>query len=103
MLMTHDREASKLYTGTLTSRGTIEVVDVVQPERDDSVSLSADGHSLSFKFSTQEGVDGIVVRVTGSDTITLNLDTNGEPTPISAIHVGESERSPKTNPFDVRL
>ena len=102
MLLTHDNEGSHSYTGTLTTTGTIEIVDLVRPEKDDSISVSSDGHSVSFKFSTQEGVDGAVVRVTGADKVHLSLDTDGNLTPVSAIHLGARGRSPKHNPFDMR-
>jgi hypothetical protein len=102
MFLTHDNEGSHSYTGTLTTTGTIEVVNLVQPEKDDTVSLSSDGHTLSFKFSTQEGVDGAVVRVTGAEKVKFALDTDGQLTPVSNIHLGAKDRSPKTNPFDIR-
>jgi len=102
MLLTHDTNGSHEYTGTLTSTGTIEIVDLVRPENDDSASVSADGHTLSFKFSTQEGVDGAVVRVTGAEKVQLSLETDGQLTPVSAIHLGAQGRSPAHNPFDIR-
>jgi hypothetical protein len=102
MLLTHDTTGSHEYTGTLTTTGTIEIVDLVKPEKDDSASVSADGHTVSFKFSTQEGVDGAVLRVTGAEKVQLSLDTDGQLTPVSAIHLGSKDRSPKTNPFDIR-
>ncbi|MGI9148565.1 MAG: hypothetical protein ACR2IK_18800 [Chloroflexota bacterium] len=101
-LFTHNTEGSHEYTGTLTSTATIEVVDLVRPEKDDSLSLSSDGHTLSFKFATQESVDGVVLRVSGGEKVQLSLATDGQPTPVSAIHVGSKNRSPKTNPFDIR-
>jgi hypothetical protein len=101
MLLTHDNEGSHVYTGTLTTPGAIEVLNLVRPEKDDSVSLSADGHTLSFTFSTQEGVDGVVVRVTGSEKVQLSLNTDGQPTPVSAIHLNRGD--PRSNPFDVRV
>ena len=64
--------------------------------------MSSDGHSVSFKFSTQEGVDGAVLRVTGAEKVQLRLDTDGQLTPVSAIHLGSQGRSPKHNPFDMR-
>lgn len=102
MLLTHDNKGSHSYTGTLTTTGTIEIVDLVRPEKDDSISVSSDGHTVSFKFSTQEGVDGAVLRATGAETVQLSLDTDGHLTPVSAIHLGVHGRSPKHNPFDVR-
>lgn len=103
MLLTHDLSGSTSYTGTLTTTGRIEVLDLVQPEKDDSVNLSADGSTLTFKFSTQEGVDGVVIRVTGAEKLQLSLDTNAQLTPVSAIHLNRRGESPKTNPFDVRV
>jgi hypothetical protein len=102
MLLTHDTQGSHSYTGQLTTTGTIEIVDLVRPEKDDSVSVSSDGHTVSFKFSTQEGVDGVVVRVTGAEKVQLTLDTDGQLTPVSAIHLGPKGRSPAQNPIDVR-
>ncbi|HLZ28031.1 MAG TPA: hypothetical protein VKV73_12000 [Chloroflexota bacterium] len=101
-LLTHDEAGSHEYTGNLTTTGTIEVVDLVQPEKDDSVAVSSDGHTVSFKFSTQEGVDGVVLRMTGAEKVQLTLDTDGQLTPVANIHLGSKNRSPKTNPFDIR-
>ena len=101
-VLTHDNAGSHEYTGKLTTTGTIEVVDLVRPEKDDSVAVSADGHTVSFKFSTQEGVDGAVLRVTGAEKVQLTLDTDGQLTPVARIHLGSKGRSPKTNPFDIR-
>jgi hypothetical protein len=101
-LLTHDAEGSHAYTGTLTTTGSIEVVDLVRPENDDSISVSSDGHTVSFKFSTQEGVDGAVLRVTGAEKVQLTLDTDGQLTPVTRIHLGSKDRSPKTNPFEIR-
>jgi hypothetical protein len=101
-LLTHDNEGSHTYTGTLTTSGTMEVVDLVRPEKDDSVSVSSDGHTVSFKFGTQEAVDGVVLRVTGAEKVNLTLDTDGQLTPVSRIHLGSKDRSPRTNPFEIR-
>jgi len=102
LLLTHDTEGSHEYTGTLTTTGTIEVLDLVRPEKDDSISVSSDGHTVSFKFATAEGVDGAVVRITGAETVKLTLDTDGQLTPVSAIDLGAKGQSPKHNPFDIR-
>lgn len=101
-LLTHDNAGSHEYTGKLTTTGSIEVVDLVRPEKDDSVVVSSDGHTVAFKFSTQEGVDGAVLRVTGAEKVQLTLDTDGQLTPVAQIHLGSKDRSPKTNPFEMR-
>jgi hypothetical protein len=101
-VLTHDDAGSHQYTGKLTTTGSIEVVDLVRPENDDSVVLSSDGHTASFKFSTQEGVDGALLRITGAEKVQLTLDTDGQLTPVARIHLGAKGRSPKTNPFEIR-
>jgi hypothetical protein len=93
---------SHLYSGTITGSGTLEVVRVVRPEKDDSVSLSSDGHTLSFSLSTQQAVDGVVARLSGADSVTLALNIDGQPAGVQQIHLPHHQH-PSANPFSLTV
>jgi hypothetical protein len=89
------------YTGTITTDGTFHDLDKVLLEKDDSASIDATGHVLTFSFHTYSGIDGIDFYIRGGTQQTLNLQLDGRQLAPTRIFLGEDSVHPEADPFTV--
>ncbi len=92
---------ASIYTGTITTDGTIFDVDVVRDEADDWVV--AGRHQLDMHFRTGNAVDGVSFSVAGATQVTFRLYRNGHLISTEHIFLGAERLHPPGNPFTLVL
>jgi hypothetical protein len=87
------------FTGTITSSGNITLVRQFRDEGRDSVTVR--GTTMTFKFATYSGVDGIDFRVGCTASLRFSLKAYDRLVSPSRIWLGARGTAP-ANPFTVR-
>jgi hypothetical protein len=76
--------------------------DIVKLERNDDVTVSADKHSLYFRFNNYGGIDGLDFRTHCAPSIRFDLRADGAPVNPAEVIIGGGEDKPGSVPFAVR-
>jgi len=95
---TTPQRSPHVFTGRIVSSDNIRSVTMVRDENDDRVSVS--GHTLSFRFVTYNGIDGVNFRVGCTESVAFELRQGGSLIPAYRIFLGRYGRAPR-NPFTV--
>ena len=95
---TTPQKSPHVFTGRIVSSDDIKHVTMVRDENDDRVSIS--GHTLSFRFVTYAGIDGVNFTVGCTNLVTFELKQGGNWIPTYRIFLGHYGRSPH-NPFTI--
>jgi hypothetical protein len=91
-----------LFTGTVTSAGTLRILKQVRLEKNDVVKVGPDGHTLYFSFNNYGGVDGVDFATTLTSGLKVEMKVDGSDFPLRFIHLGAHGVHPKNNPFLIR-
>lgn len=97
---THGRE--HLFSGQIRTEGRFVDVRRVGNERNDFSHMSGDRDTLSFRFHTAGGTDGLDFRVKGSDRLSFELYMDGHRIDTSKIYVGSRGWHPGESEFELR-
>ncbi|WP_066375309.1 hypothetical protein [Herbidospora mongoliensis] len=91
------------YTGTITSNTPIRDFKWVKlEEKQDSVVLSADKLSISFKVVNHGLIDGFSFRTSCADSLTVSaLTINTKTLPLGKVYLGKTKAHPASIPFTV--
>jgi len=76
--VTHRGGRTVVYSGTLTSDGTLSA-DPYKLESQDHFSSSPDGHTLTFRFVNHGALDGMAITATCGQSVTLQADSGRVP------------------------
>jgi hypothetical protein len=95
---TTPQRSPHVFTGRIVSSDNIKSVTMVRDENDDRVAVS--GHTLSFRFVTYAGIDGVNFTVGCTNSLTFELRQGGSLIPAYRIFLGHYGRAPH-NPFTV--
>ena len=95
---TTPQRSAHVFTGRIVSSDNIKSVTMVRDENDDRVTVS--GHTLSFRFVTYSGIDGVNFTVGCTNSVTFELKQGGAWIPAWRIFLGRYGRAPH-NPFTV--
>jgi len=91
-----------VFTGTISSKGTIGNVARVKDEKDDVVKVGPKGHTLYFRFVNYGGVDGVDFTTTCTPGLAVALKADGSSMQTKFIHLGDKDAKPGSNPFLIR-
>ncbi len=91
-------DGASVYTGTITTDGTIHDVDLIQPEPGHDWAIRSE-HSLDFHFRTANQVDGVSFAAAGASRLTFRLYRNGHLIRTDHIFLGAGGANPPGNPF----
>ncbi|HZT64894.1 MAG TPA: hypothetical protein VFA11_03810 [Acidimicrobiales bacterium] len=91
-----------VFSGAITSRGTIGSVVKVRDEKDDVVKVGPDGHTLYFRFVNYGGVDGVDFTTTCTPGLRAGFKADGTVIATRFVHLGDHKVSPGSDPFIVR-
>lgn len=91
-----------VFTGRITSRGTIGNVVKVRDEKGDVVKVGPNGHTLRFRFVDYGGVDGVDFTTTCTPGLRVALKADRTSMQTEFIHLGDKDTHPGTNPFRIR-
>jgi hypothetical protein len=95
---TTPQKSPHVFTGRIVSSDNIKSVTMVRDEKDDRISIS--GHTLSFRFVTYAGIDGVNFTVGCTNSVAFDLKQGGNRIPAYRIFLGRYGRAPH-NPFTV--
>lgn len=95
---TTPQRSAHVFTGRIVSSDDIRSVTMVRDENDDRVTVN--GHTLSFRFVTYAGIDGVNFRVGCTNSVTFELKQGGSRMPAYRIFLGHYGRAPH-DPFTV--
>lgn len=91
-----------VFTGTITSKGTISGVKKVRDEKGDVAKVGPGGHTLRFRFVDYGGVDGVDFVTTCTPGLRVSLDADRSPMGPQFVHLGDKKVNPGTDPFRIR-
>ena len=99
--VTHANNKKVVLSGRLTASAGFSHVDRVRLEKSDSLKVSADHKTLTFRFTNYGKVDGINFSANCSKTLQVQLRIGGSQAPTSRIKLGAHRTSPTSNPFRI--
>ncbi|HVA44244.1 MAG TPA: hypothetical protein VNF50_12240 [Acidimicrobiales bacterium] len=90
------------FTGTISTAGTFGNVKRIDLEKNDSVTVGSNGHTLTFDFNNYGGIDGVDFTTTCTPGLKVELKADSGRVQTSYIHLGTNESHPGANPFLIR-
>ena len=98
--ITHANDNARLYTGEITTDGTL-TAQPVRLEKDDHFVIGPKDHALAFAFVNYNGVDGLDFQTSCSQYLHFNFQVDGHEAPVTQVHIGEDNHNPPAVPFTV--
>ena len=99
--VTHRGAGRRTFSGRLETSGKFVAVRAVRLEGHDALRLSADRHTLTFRFDNYGAIDGLGFRVACAPSIEFHFASDGDPMPSSDVKIGHDAASPDTVPFAI--
>lgn len=101
-LRTTTRGREHVFSGQIRTEGRFVNVRGVQEEGNDMSRISRDHDTITFRFHTAGGVDGLDFRVRGSDRLSFDLYMDGHRIDTSKIYIGYRGWHPDESEFVLR-
>jgi len=98
--VTHRGTGRVVFTGRIVASAPMTAVPV-RLEPGDSIALSADRLTLTYRFYNYGGVDGVDFRTACARRVTFGGSMSGVTLPVGRIWIGHYNRHPLQNPFTV--
>ena len=99
--VTHPGGGRAVFTGTIVSSAPLDSAPV-KLEQNDSVTLSADGKTITYRFVNVGAIDGIDFTASCAERLSFGGRMDGVRLPTGRIVIGQFDRHPLENPFVVR-
>ena len=97
------RDDSTSYRGTLHTDGKFRNLSRDGDRQDERVWISDDGHTLRFRGTPTNDVDGFKIRVEDADKVDLDLKWDGGSAPTDRIWIGRNDKHPDGSSFTLRV
>jgi len=101
-LRTTTRGQGHVFSGVIRTDGRFHAVHGVREEGNDFHRLSWDRDTITFRYKTAGGVDGLDFRVKDGDRLTLDLFMDGHRIATREIYVGRRGCHPVHSEFTLR-
>jgi hypothetical protein len=98
--VTHHGTSRVVFTGRIVSNAPM-TAGAVRLEGGDSISLSADHRTLTYRLINHGGIDGLNIRTACATRLTFSGLISGARLPTGRIWIGRVDHHPRTNPFTV--
>ena len=98
--VTHPGKAKVVFTGRIVSSAPLDAAPR-KLEKKDTVTMTGDRKTVSFRFTNYGRIDGIDFRASCARKLTFALYANGRQLPSTRIVLGHHNRHPLSNPFAV--
>jgi len=99
--VTHRTDARRVFSGTLVTTGRFAGVSSVRLEGHDSRTVSADHHTITFRFENHGAIDGLNFRTHCAPSISFSFTSDGNVLAASKVTIGRAGTNPATDPFTV--
>jgi hypothetical protein len=99
--VTHRHDARRTFAGRITTSGLFFGVKAVRLEGHDALKVSADHHTITFRFGNYGAIDGLNFRVSCAPSIGFGFASDGTTMPVGKVTIGHSAVNPATNPFEI--
>ena len=98
---THRSDARRVFAGTIVTGVPFYGVSSVRLEGHDSRNVSADHHTITFRFENHGAIDGLNFRTHCAPSITFTFLSDGVSMPASDVTIGHSPTNPASDPFTI--
>ena len=98
--VTHSTSTRAVFTGRIVSTAPMTAT-AIRLEGGDTMALSADKLTLTYRFYNYGRVDGIDFKTACARRVTFFGSLNGAKLPISRIWIGRGNHHPLQNPFTI--
>lgn len=99
---THNALHDRTFSGEIVTTGTLIDVHAVRLEKNDSVKVGPNGHTLLFRFNNYGGVDGFDFVTRCAPFLQFGFVSDGHVLAVSRISVGAAGVNPAHDPFVIR-
>jgi hypothetical protein len=98
--VTHASSSKVVFTGRIVSSAPMTAI-AVRLEGGDTMALSADRLTLTYRFYNYGRIDGIDFKTACARRLVFSGSMNGVKLPVGRIWIGHNNRHPLQNPFAV--
>ena len=98
--VTHATSSKAVFTGRIVSSAPM-TAKAIRLEGGDTMALSADKLTLTYRFYNYGAVDGIDFKTACARRVAFSGSLNGAKLPISRIWIGHGNHHPLQNPFAI--
>ena len=98
---THKTDARRVFSGTIVTTGRFVGVSSVRLEGHDSRTVSADHHTIAFRFENHGAIDGLNFRTRCAPSISFTFVSDGNMLPTSKVTIGHGGVNPASDPFSI--
>src|SRR4051794_2539208 len=99
---THSGTRKVVFTGRLSASNSFSHVTKVAFEKADSLALSSDHKTMTFRFTNYGRIDGINFAADCSRLMRVNIRINGSTASPRQIKLGAHRTNPTSNPFTIQ-
>jgi len=96
--VTHASTSRAVFTGRIVSSAPMTATPI-RLEAGDSITLSADKLTLTYRFANYGRIDGVDFRTACARRVSFSGSLNGVRLPLRRIWIGHGNRHPLQNPF----
>jgi hypothetical protein len=100
--VTHASLHERTFAGVIRTRGELVDVTPVRLEGDDRIKVSADMHTLGFRFHNYGRIDGFDFKTHCAPGLSFGFLSDGKVVPPRFISIGAAGRHPARDPFTIR-
>ena len=97
--VTHDTVHDRVFSGEITTTGSLNDVVAVRLEKNDSLVVGAGGHTIRFRFNNYGGVDGFDFTTHCAPFLAFGFLSDGHVVAPARIALGAASAHPAHDPF----
>jgi len=98
---THRKVALSTFAGKIETTGRFVAVTSVRLEGRDVRRVSADRHTITFRFDNHGAIDGLNFRTVCAPSITFTFGSDGSGLPPVDVTIGRGATHPASDPFTI--
>jgi hypothetical protein len=101
--VTHRSLHDRTFAGAVHTSGEFVDVDRFKLERNDMLKVSADKHTIVFRFNNYGAIDGFDFHTSDAPALKFGFLSDGRVIPPRLIGIGAAGRHPAHDPFVIKL
>ena len=100
--VTHNSLHDRVFAGEIATKGTLVNVTGVKLEKNDTLKVGPNGHSIVFRFNNYGHVDGFDFATHCAPALEFGFLSDGHRVPKARISIGAGQHHPASNPFVIK-